>query len=129
MPVKLRVDKRRDVVITQRAVELFHAMRSLHRCCTCPPPPPNRLWKAFSCDACRQWRSLQGDLNDELHLPPWVWPCIRETRAQCSDQPWSGTNRSWPSQRELWDMLAAAAKAAKASDARPEPNALDAGLS
>jgi hypothetical protein len=129
MPVKRRVGKHRDIVTTQRAVELFVEMRPLHRRCTCPPPASDRLWKARSCDACRQWRSLQGDLNDELRCKPWIWPVIRETRAQCSDQPWSGTNRSWPSQRELWDMLAAAAEAAKASDARPEPNALDAGLS
>jgi hypothetical protein len=126
MPVKLRVDKRRDIVITQRAVEFFRAMRSLHRHCTCPPPP-NRLWKSFGCEACRQWRSLQGDLNDELHCKPWIWPVIRETHAQCSDQPWPGTNRSWPSQREVWDMLAAAAKAAKRADAQVD--ALDVRLS
>jgi hypothetical protein len=118
MPVKRRVNKRRDVVITPRAVELFREMKSLGRRCVCGGND--------DCSACSAWWDYQACLSDELALPPWVWPCIRPTLGECSDRPWAGLNQSWMSQRELWRALEHAARELRA--AQPAENGHGASL-
>jgi hypothetical protein len=99
MPVKKRIDKRRDVVITDRAIEIFRELRATARRCTCGPD------EIESCPACARALDSQSQLHAELNLPPWIWPCIRPTLGECSDQRFVGAHRSWVSQRELWQLL------------------------
>jgi hypothetical protein len=112
MPVKRRIDKRRDVVISDRAIEIFREMRAATRRCSCE--------STSECLACR-WGELHSELHSELHLPPWVWPCLRHTLSECSDQRRVGVDRSWLSQRELWLLLREAERAAKNSTAQEHP--------
>ena len=109
MPVKRRYSKARDLLISERAVELFSAMRRLARRCTCQFQGEG----ADRCRACDEWWNLQADLCLELSQPPWIWPCIRSTRDACSEHRIQGVNRSWPSQLEIWDALVAGAKSAQ----------------
>ena len=111
MPVKRRIDKRRDVVISERAVEVFREMKSLARRCVCGG--------SGDCSACERWWDLHSVLYREIGLPPWCWPVIRETLGRCMDRPWNGIRQGRLSQRDLWRMLDAAAKAA-----RGEPGAI-----
>jgi hypothetical protein len=90
--------------LTAKAIELFRQMKPLHRLCTCAPPPPNQLWKKADCPACCQWYDLQAEWHTELGGKPWNWPIIRQTLAECEG-----------GQRELWQELEAASKAARAS--------------
>ena len=119
MPVKRRIDKRRDIAISERAVELFREMKSLGRRCTCEPPPEGQWWGARQCRACARWGQLQGELHHELKLKPWCWPAIRPTLRECMERPWNGV-QGLVSQHSLWQALDQAAKAAKAAHmARP----------
>jgi hypothetical protein len=104
MPVKRRIDKRRDVVITDRAIEIFREMRAAARRCSCK--------STAECLACR-WGDLHSELHSELHLPPWIWPCLRHSLEECSDERFVGIHRSWVSQRELWLLLQEAERAAR----------------
>jgi hypothetical protein len=112
MPVKKRIDKRREVAISDRAIALFREMRATARRCTCEPDDVGE------CPACTRWYDLHSELHSELHLPPWIWPCIRPTLGECSDQRCVGVYRSWVSQRELWLLLREAERAAKAPTAQ-----------
>jgi hypothetical protein len=114
MPVKRRYSKARDLVISERAVELFSAMRRLARRCTCQFQGEG----ADRCQACDEWWNLQADLCLELSQPPWIWPCIRSTRDACSEHRIQGVSRSWPSQLEIWDALVAGAKSAQQQQQR-----------
>src|SRR5262249_21687508 len=86
--------------IPPKAVELFNAMR---RCrCTCDLSSPKRLHRG--CPGCDTWWTLHSELDTELAMPPWQWPCILP--------PWrrGGDNEE---QAELWEMLADASRQAK----------------
>src|SRR5262249_12407955 len=107
MPVKLRVSKARDMVITARAVELFTQMRRLAALCTCPPSS-NSLRE---CPTCRRWQELHNELHAELHCRPWQWPLLGRRLQACSTAPIVGATQSWPSQAEYWRALDSAAKA------------------
>jgi hypothetical protein len=106
MPVKKRIDKRREIVISERAVAIFHEMRVAARQCACE--------SSSACLACR-WGDLHSELHNELYLPPWIWPCLRHTLGDCSDRRFVGLHKSWVSQRELWLLLREAERAAKRS--------------
>jgi hypothetical protein len=110
MPVKKRVDKRRDVVITDRAIAIFREMRAAARRCTCGPDD-----SIDKCSACERWYDLHSELHSELSLPPWIWPCLRHTLDECSDRRFVGIHKSWVSQRELWLLLREAERATKSS--------------
>jgi hypothetical protein len=104
MPVKRRVSKQRDVIVTDRAIEIFREMRAAARRCSCET--------TSECLACR-WGDLHGELHSELKLPPWIWPCLQHTLDECSGQRFVGIHKSWVSQRELWLLLQEAERAAK----------------
>jgi hypothetical protein len=110
MPVKKRIDKHRDVVISDRAIAIFREMRAAARRCTCEFDG--------ECPACDRWYASHSELHGELNLPPWIWPCIRPTLEECSDRRCGGVYRSWVSQRELWLLLREAERAAKAPTAQ-----------
>jgi hypothetical protein len=112
MPVKKRIDKRREVVISERAIVIFREMRAAARRCSCE--------FTSECLNCR-WGDLHSELHSELHLPPWIWPCLRHTLDECSDQRRVGIHKSWVSQRELWLLLREAERAAKNSTMQEQP--------
>jgi hypothetical protein len=112
MPVKQRVGKRRGIVITDRAIAIFRELRTTARRCSCE--------STAECLACR-WGDLHSELHLELGLPPWVWPCLRHTLGECSDQRRVGMHRSWVSQQELWLLLREAERAAKSASLQEQP--------
>jgi hypothetical protein len=116
MPVKRRIDKRRDVVISDRAIAIFREMRAVTRRCTCGPDD-----SIDKCSACEQWYDLHSELHRELNLPPWIWPCLRPILGECSDRRCVGVYRSWVSQRGLWLLLREAERAAKNSTMQEQP--------
>jgi hypothetical protein len=62
--------------ISERAVELYLAMKRIR--CTCPPPEPGFTSPKLrdQCGNCERWWSLHNQLADELKLRPWFWPVI-----------------------------------------------------
>jgi hypothetical protein len=79
--------------ITAHAIALFRQVKRL-RCASGD-------WRD-GCDACEAWSDAHGELNDELGCFPWHWPCIPRVYARGS-----------VAQRELWDMLEDASRAAR----------------
>jgi hypothetical protein len=102
--VKRRVSKQRDVIVTDHAIAIFREMRAAARRCGCE--------STNECLACR-WGDVHSELHSELKLPPWMWPCLRHTLEECSDQRYVGVHKSWVSQRELWLLLRDVERAAK----------------
>jgi hypothetical protein len=63
------------------------------------------------CRACRAWSDAHNQLHVELRLQPWQWPCFPRNPYP----PGSPKAREWrPSaeQKELWDLLTEARRAA-----------------
>jgi hypothetical protein len=85
------IHRRHGTSITPRAIALFNQYRYCH-------------------DDKRQTQ-LHSDLIDELHTPPWQWPCIR--------QPDDPEDPQTPAER-LWVQLAQASREARR--ARRKPN-------
>jgi len=95
MPFKRRIDKTRESPITPRAIEIFDAMRR--------------------CNGDRWWQ-LHSELCDELHTPPYAWPCV-EHPGEANPYPADcAAHLSWQPDREaqaLWRALDAASREAR----------------
>jgi hypothetical protein len=72
------------------------------------------------CAACERWWSAHNALHVELHLPPWIWPCI----PFCPIPPSAPAAREWrpcAEEKELYVALVAARRARATRRTAPSP--------
>jgi hypothetical protein len=118
------LERRSATQITPKAIELFRelerAKRARRRAIDCRISEQGCCSSVSECRACRRWWDLQNQLHIELKRELWQWPCI-----PCNPfPPGSADAREWrPSQeqRELWNLLDAARRAAAATKRADHP--------
>jgi hypothetical protein len=72
MPMKRRISKARDILVSDTAVKIFEQMRQTR--CSCSSPDDwihNR-----ECAGCRRWHELHAHLHRALQLKLWQYPAI-----------------------------------------------------
>jgi hypothetical protein len=106
--------RRSAVPISPHAIELFaeleRARRARRRAVDCTIAESG--YCTTNCRACRAWFDAHAALHSELHLPPWEWPCLPRNPYP----PGSPKARDWrpgTEQKELWDFLNEARRAAR----------------
>jgi hypothetical protein len=126
------LERRSATQITPKAIELFRelerAKRARRRAIDCRISEHGCCSSVSECRACSRWWDLHNELHIELALPPWRWPAIPKNPFP----PNSRDAREWrpnTEQRELWNLLDAARRAATATetarkkgDTNAEPN-------
>jgi hypothetical protein len=109
-------------MISPRALELFaeleRARRARRRAVDCTISEQGLC--TTDCRACRRWFELHDQLHVVLRLRPWQWPCIPRNPYP----PGSPGARDWrpdTEQKELWDILNEARRAAAVASRRTAP--------
>jgi len=97
MPLKRRVSKEREFVVTDTAVQLYTEMKFT---CGCSCRSHDDWIYNRECEGCRRWWDLQQLLWRELGLRLWQWPAISR----------SGRPGDYDGAREVWERLEQAAR-------------------
>jgi hypothetical protein len=114
------IARRYTASVSERAVELYLAMKRIR--CGCEAPPPGRIAPSPQCAACERWWNLHSELDEALGpTKPWLWPHLPPpTRLLHSD----GSIRPrqpLEHQRELAARLREAARAQRNAQGAAQP--------
>jgi hypothetical protein len=98
--------------IPPAAITAFRKIQKLHAECSCPPRNWTKYWEHQPCENCEKKARQMAIIRDELHLPPWMWPCVQSPDDKNPYPAWSVAARQWqpyPEAQTLWQILEEAA--------------------